>query len=208
MSRVQLGRANGCRAQEARDRAALGRQQAADADVPQHAPALWIEASSKASEAEALLARHEYAQAAEAFMVELALHRRAESLAQDVRQRLQQQSEQARQIMGDIRRSAEGINAKGYAPAAWDEAESSAASGEAAFAREVYTDATPSFERATAAYRHAEGLAREALRVLEAARTQAEKAREASTLARRGAAEARAAQHAAETVARGRECRG
>ena len=99
--------------------------------------------------------------------------------------------------MGDSRRSAEGINARAYAPAVWDEAESSAASGEAAFAREVYADATPSFERATAAYRHSEGLARAALRVLEAARTQAEKAREASTLARRGAAEARAAEHAA-----------
>ena len=104
-----------------------------------------------------MLARHDYAQATEAYIVELALHRRAESVARDVRQRLQQESEQARQIMGDSRRSAEGMNARAYAPAAWDEADSSAASGEAAFAREVYTDATPSFERAyTAAYRHAE----------------------------------------------------
>ena len=208
MSRVRSRESQRLRAEEARDRVALARQRAEDAGVPQHAPALWSEANSKENEAGALLARQDYAQATEVFTIVLALYRRADGLAREVRQGLQQQSEQARQVMNDSRRSAERIGARDYAPAVWDEGEAGAAAGEAALGRDAYTDATPNFEGATAAYRQAEGLAREAIRALEAARTQAEKAREASTVARRGASETGAARVRSQTVARGRRCRG
>jgi hypothetical protein len=191
------------RAEEAGDRAAQGQRSAAAAEAERNAPAIWNEAVAKSAEAQAVLAQEQYAKAAETFDAATALYRQAESGARDARLAQRDRVEQARLILAESRRSALAADATSKAPSDWKEAEASAASGEAAFAREAYTEASRAFDQGVTLYGRAEEHAREAIRALETARGDAEKERQAAALARRAASDAHASKYAAESLKAG-----
>ena len=197
---VRRGRRERARAEEAGDRAAEGQRRAAAAEAERHAPALWNEASAKSAEAQAALAREQYAEGAEAFDAATALYHQAESQAGETVGHQRDQVEQARLTLAERRRSALAADAASHAPSDWKDAEASAASGEAAFARETYTDAGPAFAQAVALYSRAEERAREVIRTLDIARAEAEKGRQAAALAWRAATQAHASKYAAESL--------
>jgi hypothetical protein len=186
------------RAEEAQERATLGQRRASAVDAQQHAPALWSAATAKSAEAEAGLANEQCAKAAETFNEALALYQRAESEAREARQQQRGQAELARQAMMERRQTALAADPATHAPSDWRDAEASAESGEAALAREAYTEARGTFDQATALYRRAEERARDAARAIEIARADAGRAREATAAARRVATEAQASSYAAD----------
>src|SRR6266705_3086301 len=188
------------RADEARDRAAQGQRSAAAADAERHAPALWNEASARSAEAQAALAREQYAEGAETFDAATALYHQADSQAREALGHQRDQVEQARLTLAERRRSALAADAASHAPSDWKDAEASAASGEVAFARETYTEAGQAFAQAVALYSRAEERALEVIRTLDIARAEAEKGRQAAALAWRAATQAHASKYAAESL--------
>ncbi|PYM68619.1 MAG: hypothetical protein DME10_26690, partial [Candidatus Rokuibacteriota bacterium] len=197
---VRRGRRERARAEEAGDRAAEGQRRAAAAEAERHAPALWNEASAKSAEAQAALAREQYAEGAETFDAATALYHQAESQAREALGHQRDQVEQARLTLAERRRSALAADAASHAPSDWKDAEASAASGEAAFARETYTEAGQAFAQAVALYSRAEERALEVIRTLDIARAEAEKGRQAAALAWRAATQAHASKYAAESL--------
>src|SRR5438309_3901111 len=197
---VRRGRRERARAEEAGDRAAEGQRRAAAAEAERHAPALWNEASAKSAEAQAALAREQYAEGAETFDAATALYHQAESQAREAMGHQRDQVEQARLTLAERRRSALAADAASHAPSDWKDAEASAASGEAAFARETYTEAGQAFAQAVALYSRAEERALEVIRTLDIARAEAEKGRQAAALAWRAATQAHASKYAAESL--------
>ena len=186
------------RAEEVRDQATQARQNAAVADAERYAPALWAEASATSTEGQAALDRGDDAAAAKALVAAAGLYRQAETRARDAHDREREQAQQGRQAITARRRGALAADAPAHASAEWNEAETGLASGEAAFERRAYVEASRAFEAAITLYRWAEERARDVVQAREVVRAEAEKGREAASLARRGAAEAQAAEYAAE----------
>ena len=192
---------------QARARAGQVREQATGAEGVRYAPELWgaaeakfaeAEAAERSKEGEAAIAQGECARAATSFAEAQALFERAERAVLEARDREREHAEHKRQGMAESRRSALAWDAASHAASEWNEAETSAASGEASFAQEVYADASVAFDRSVALYRRAEQQARDVVRALEIARADAEKSRDAAAAARAAATDVRAPKHAPE----------
>ena len=186
------------RAEEAQHRTLQAQRGAEAAEAQQYAAALWSQASSRSTDAQAALGLEHYAEAAEAFDEAHTLYRQAGHEAGEARRRERERAEQSRQAMGEHHRDALAADGASQAPADWAEAEAGAAAGEAAFAGGRYAEASRSFDRAATLYRRTEERAREVIRTRDMARADAEKAQEAMALARRGAGQAQASRYAAE----------
>ena len=193
------------RADAARDRAAEGRRSAATVDAEHRAPSIWQEAVGKSAEGEAALLRQQFAKATEAFEAALVLYHQAQAQVRDLTRRQREEARKKHQLIGESRRSAMTVEAASHAGPEWNEAETSAAAGDTALAREAWEEAGRAFDQAAMLYRRAEEHAKDALRV----RAEAEKAVEATGSARRKAAEGEAARYAPEALkeAEGAEAR-
>jgi hypothetical protein len=186
------------RAEEAVARAAQGRGEAAEADAERHGLSSWTEAEAKLAGARAALAREQHAEAAEMLDAAAVLYQQAQHEAIAIRRRRRDLAEEARQAMAEQRQSARAADAASHALSDWNAAETGAASGEAAFARDAHDEAVTAFRESAALYRRAEARARAVVRAREVARAEAERSREAAATARRAAAEAQAAAYASE----------
>ena len=185
-------------AEEAQERVREALRAAAAADSERQAPSVWNAAATKSAEGETALFNRQYRQAVTSFSEALALYQKAENESRETRQQQRGQAELAHRAMVERRQAALAADAAVHAASQWHDAETSAEFGEAALAREAYTEARAIFDQTAGLYRSAEELAREAARTIAIARTDAEKARDATVPARRAAAEAQASRYAAD----------
>ena len=182
------------RADAARERAAEGRRSAESMDAEHRSPEVWQEAVRKSTEGEGALLRKQYGRAAEAFEAALTLYHQAQTQVRELVRRQREEARKKQQGTAERRQAAMAVEAASYAVSDWNEAETSAAAGDAALAREAWEDAGRAFDQASTLYGRAEERAREGAR----ARADAEKAVEAVDAARRAAGAAHAAKHAPE----------
>ncbi len=182
------------RADAARERAAEGRRSAESMDAEHRSPEVWQEAVRKSTEGEAALLRKQYGRAAEAFEAALTLYHQAQTQVRELVRRQREEARKKQQETAERRRGAMAVEAAAYAVSDWNEAETSAAAGDAALASEAWEDSGRAFDQASTLYGRAEERAREAAR----ARADAEKAVETVDAARRAAVDAHAAKHAPE----------
>ena len=184
------------RADAARERSAEGQRSAATVDAEHRAPVPWQDAVRKSTEGEAAFLRHQYDRATEAFEAALALYHQAQTQVRELTRRQRDDARKKQAEMAECRGAAAAVEAASHAPAAWNEAEATAAGGDRALTRDAWEDAARAFEQAATLYRRAEEQARDAMQ----ARVDAEKAGEAAAAARRAAAEAQAGTYAAEAL--------
>ncbi len=176
------------RAERAREQMAQAHRAAEGGALAAYAPALWDEAETRATQAQAAFDREAHVEAGEGFVAAAEAYQRFQETALVAQRREREGAERAREQAAQARQRAEAARASQDAHGPWNAAETRLAEAQAAFDTPAIGRAGAIFDEATALYVHAERTAVDTRRE----RERAERAREQVAQAR-VAAEAQAA---------------